>query len=179
MRFSGLVVTICLLIAIGHHNEAKGLELELQTLKLNCSNCISEVKNGVLLIVHSYDYEMAKEIKKLQALGYMQGSADYAAELYVPYTFSKPTITVKLVIGSLTLNDEGRQYIIFSLLDSDRRVMSKKQFLANEYNSAIKEKKPIVAELSTGTIIGRSRQGTLVFKFAGIDSVRITKLGVE
>lgn len=150
-------------------------EIVLKTQKMECRNCLAKFENGMLSILHFFDNEKMQQLKKLQALGYMQGSDDYAAQLVIPYIFAGNETTVRLAFSSLTGSYGGQQYIIIALADESNREIAKEQIMPEKYEDAVKKKYSLIARLKT---LGRNR-GAIVLKFAGIKHVKISRIEIE
>lgn len=169
-----ILASTCIFMAVVPLN-ARGVELALGTQEMECRNCLARFENNALSIVHFYDTEKMEQLKRLQALGYMQGSDDYAAQLLIPYTFSTPEVLVKIMISSLTQATGVPQYIIISLLGESNKEIAREQITQERYNDIIKNKTFLTARLKT---FG-SKKGLIAFKFAGIKHVRVSKIEIE
>jgi hypothetical protein len=150
-------------------------EIALETQKMECRNCLAKFENSILSILHSFDNEKMQQLKKLQALGYMQGSNDLTAQLVIPSAFAGPDALVRVTLSSLTGSHGGQQYIIIALADKGNREIAKEQIMPEKYEDAVKKKYPLIARLKT---LGRNR-GAIVLKFAGIKHVRISRIEIE
>src|SRR3990170_3679529 len=155
MKASHILGLVCMLAAVTLVN-AEGRELKPGKEELECANCLVRVENGIVSLVHFYDNEKMEQMRKLQALGYVQGGEDYAAQLTIPYSFTGAEMLVKVTIP---------------LLDGSAR----EQIVPEKYNDIIKNKSFLSARLKTS---GR-KIGAIVLKFAGIKHVKISKIEVE
>lgn len=168
-------LAIIFIITILVQSNVYSAEIALKTHKMECRNCLVRFEDGALSIVHFFDNEKMQQLKKLQALGYMQGSNDYAAQLVIPYTFTGNEATVRLALSSVVKSQDAMQYIIIGLVDEGNKEIAKEQIMPEKYEDAVKKKYPLIARLKT---LGRNR-GAIFLKFAGIKHIRISKVEIE
>lgn len=169
MKTTCVLVLACMVVAVTISG-AEGKELALETLKIEGRNCLVKFREGILSVVHVYDNEKREQRKRLQALGYIQGSDDYAAQLVIPYTFPDPEISVRITVSSLIKSAEGPHYVVIALTDDSGRTLA-----AEGGGTQIKDAGPLSARLKT---LGR-KKGAIVLKFPGLKHVNISKIEVE
>ncbi|HLE18111.1 MAG TPA: hypothetical protein VI728_07475 [Syntrophales bacterium] len=174
MKASHILGLVCMLAAVTLVN-AEGRELKPGKEELECANCLVKVENGIVSLVHFYDNEKMEQIRKLQALGYVQGGEDYAAQLTIPYAFTGAEMLVKVTIPLLDGSARDTQYIVIAASDESGREVAREQIVPEKYNDIIKNKSFLSARLKTS---GR-KIGAIVLKFAGIKHVKISKIEVE
>ena len=170
-----LSLAIIFIITILVQSNVDSAEIALKTQKMECRNCLVRFEDGALSIVHFFDNEKMQQLKKLQALGYMQGSNDYAAQLVIPYTFTGNEATVRLALSYVVESKEAMQYIIIGLVDESNRDISMERISPEKYMDAVKNNAYLSARLKT---LSRKR-GAIVLKFAGIKYIRISKIAID
>lgn len=170
MRIWYILILACTVL---NPPSAVGRELALDTKGIEYRNCLTKYENGTLSLVHSYDYEEMEQLKRLQALGYMEGSTHLVAQLLIPCEFSSPEATIKMTISSLSKYPGEQQYVVIGLVDESGRMLDREQILSGDFMA--KGKGVLSAKVKTW---GRNK-GIIAFKFAGIKHVKISKIEVE